>query len=213
VRARGRQALPEHQLDALLGQRARRVSGQVRRELALEHAPAAVHEDHPRLPRRDRAVGARGRPHEVVQRRRHLRAREAAAGDHEREHRAAQVGIVHRRALLEHVDDVVADAHRVGERLERQRVLGQAGDATEVGHVPQREHQVIEPQLVRLRGQPRAKGDHAPLEIHRLDLAHEQLRARQQLAQRADGVEDAHVAGDHLRQHRLEHEVVLAVDQ
>jgi hypothetical protein len=41
----------------------------------------------------------------------------------------------------------------------------------------------------------------------------EQLRAREQLAQRADRVEDADVAGDHLREHRLEDEVVLAIDQ
>ena len=78
-------------------------------------------------------------------------------------------------ALLEHVDHVVADAHRVGERLERQRVLGQAGDAAEVGDVAERENEVIERAAHAVWGvSPAPSVTTRRVEIDALDLAHEQ---------------------------------------
>jgi hypothetical protein len=152
-------------------------------------------------------------PYEVVQRRRRLGPGEAAACHHERQHRATRLCVRDDRCLLQDVDHVIADAHRVGERLERQRMLGQSGDSPEVGDVAERHHEMIEGELVGLRREPGAEPHHTPIDVHALDLAHEQLSVRKQLAQRTDRVENADVAGDHLCQHWLEYEVVLAVDQ
>jgi hypothetical protein len=139
-------------LDAVLGERGRGVPGERRRELALEDVLAAVHQHDPDFPGRDRAVGARGRTQKIVERRSHLRPRKVPASDHEREHRATQLGVSHDRALLEHVDHVVADTHGVGERFESQRVLGKAGDAPEVGDVTEGEYEVVELELMRTGG-------------------------------------------------------------
>jgi hypothetical protein len=120
-----------------------------------------VHQDDPGLVLRDRPVVANGPPHEVVQGGRHLRARKATTRHDEGEHRPAQIRVAFHRRLLQHMDDVVADAHGVGERLERQGVLGEARDSPEVGDTPERHDQVIECQLERPGCKPGGEGHDA----------------------------------------------------
>src|SRR5688500_10796160 len=55
--------------------------------------------------------------------------------------------------------------------------------------------------------------DRATLEIDRLDRPRVEVGVRAEPADRGDRVEGANAAGDHLREHRLEHHVVLASDQ
>ena len=125
----------------------------------------------------DRRVVAHGAAHEVVERRRDLGAGEAAAGDDERQHRAAQVAVALLRGLLEDPDHVVADADGVGERLEGKRVLGQAGDAAKVGDAAERDDELVEGELVRAARDAGGERDRARREVDALDLAHEQPRA------------------------------------
>jgi hypothetical protein len=84
-------------------------------------------------------------------------SRETPVGDREGEHATPQVGVRLHGRLHQDVDHVVSDADRVGERLERQRVLRETRDAAEVGHRPEGHHQVVERQFAPARGQARAE--------------------------------------------------------
>ena len=160
------------------------------------------------------AVAPRHAAHEVVELGRHLDARESPAGDHEGEELAAQFRIVILDgSFLEGADDVAAQMERVGQVLERHRVLGQAAQAAEIRDVAERDHQMVVGDRVRVRAEARAGHHHLARQVDRFDLAHVDVGARQQPAQRANRVGQADGSGDHLRQHRLEDEVVLLADE
>ena len=65
---------------------------------------------------------------EVVQLGDRLDAEEAAAGHHKRQQRAPPFTILLDVRLFQGVNDAVAQRQRVAQVLERQRVLGQAGE-------------------------------------------------------------------------------------
>jgi hypothetical protein len=90
---------------------------------------------------------------------------------------------------------------------------GSPAHPAEVGDAAQREHEVVEGHDVGLGPEAGAAHHHLVLEVHGLDLAHVEVGARQEPPDRAHHVEHADGAGDDLRQHGLEDEVVLLVDE
>lgn len=143
----------------------------------------------------------------------HFDTRETAPGHDECQQPRPQLAIALRLRLLEYADKMVSQREGVAVRLEGHRVLGQAGQAPEIRHVAQREDEMIEGQDERPRPESR-RADHAAVhEIDALDVAHVQPHAGDEAADRRGRVGDAHAAGDHLGQHGLKDQVVLAVDE
>ena len=205
--------MPEQEFDAAPGERPRRVLAQPRCELTLEHTLAAVYEDDAQFRERDRAIHPFAcATEEVVDLGDHLGAREAAPGDDEREHLPAKFDVLFHGCLLEHVDEVVAEADRVGERLERERVLGQPRLTAKVGHGAERHDEAVVGDHRRAGQDAGAESNGARLDVDTLDLADVDPRRGEQPAKWSDGVDDAHAPGHDLSEHRLEDEVVLTVD-
>ena len=92
----------------------------------------------------------------------------------------AQVGV------LEFADDVGVQGARVRQALHRERVLGHARQAEEVGHAADRQHQVIEPDRKEGAGAAVTRDHRAPLQIDLLDLGLSDHRPPQKGAERRD---------------------------
>ena len=113
---------------------------------------------------------------------------------------------------LEARDDAIAQPRSVFERLQRQRVLGDAGDAEGRGHAPESEHEVLVAERLAYAGDAVRDLDDARIKIDRDHLAEDELRATQLRAHRRDDVPRFESAGAHLGQHRREERKVLATD-
>ncbi len=173
-----------------------------------------MQEDDADLARVEARVAARDLAHEVVELGHDLDAREPAPGHHEGEELLAQGLVVALdRRLVEGANDVVAQVEGVAEVLERERVLGQAAQAAEVGDAAEGQHQVVEGNDVGMRPEAGAGDDDLLLEVDLLHVADVEVGARQEAPDGTDHVEDPDRPGDHLRQHGLEDEVVLLVDE
>ena len=173
-----------------------------------------MHQHDPDLARIDLRVVGRHAADEVVELRDDLHPRESAAGDDEGQELSAQLLVVSLDGrLLEGPDDVVAQIEGVVEVLEGQGVLRQSPQAAEVGDGPQRKHQVVVLDDMRMGQEARSRGDGPPFQIDGFDLADVDLRSGEQPAKRTDQVEQADGSRDHFRQHRLEDEVVVLGDE
>ena len=115
--------------------------------------------------------------------------------------------------VLELVDDGVAQGQRVAQRLHRQRMRGEAGDARKVDGLAEREHQVVVADLGVAPLQPLEDGDDLALEVDGVDLRLAHPNAGQQAPERRHRVAHRDAARRHLGQQRLEDEVVHLVDQ
>ena len=123
-----------------------------------------------------------------------LGAREAAADEDEGERLAADVLVVRGVGLVELLEDVVAQADGLLDALHADALLGEAGDREGAGDRAERDHQVVEGQLVRLADQRGDRGDLAVL-VDGGDPAGENLRLGQHASQRDDDVARGDVAG------------------
>ena len=90
---------------------------------------------------------------------------------------------------------------------------GSACSAPEVGHVAQREDQVVVLEDVVARQEARRERDRLRREVDLLNLADVHVGARQEMRERAHHVGEPDAAGHDLREHRLEDEVVLAIHE
>ena len=100
--------------------------------------------------------------------------------------RAPLVGVGAQLDVRQALQQPVADVHRIADQLQRQRVLGQAGDDLQVGALAEGEHQMVVADLER-PGERRA--DEGPAcGVDLLDAAHDEARAVEHLADRRDHV-------------------------
>jgi hypothetical protein len=107
------------------------------------------------------------------------------------------------------VEDVVAEVDRVGEGLEGERMLGQAGDRQRPRDGAERQHEVAP--LDRLRALVCLDRCGPRVEIERGHAAEDQLGVRAHLTQRHDAVARLERPRGGFRQKRgVEHEVLLA---
>jgi hypothetical protein len=103
---------------------------------------------------------------------------------------------------------MVPQVDRVGERLEREAVLGEARDGECPGHGAERDHEVAP------ADRPFPDGRGARLDVDALDPAEQELCVPAHLAQRHDGVPGLERARRGLgQQRRVEHEVLRADDR
>jgi hypothetical protein len=137
---------------------------------------------------------------------------ESASGDEDGEQVVALRGRALEVGLLQHLDQPVPEREGVTQRLHGERALLQAGEAKEVGDTAERQHQVIEGQLVLVPAAGVANHHPPALEVDPLHLAHEEHRAAHHPADRIHDVGDVEVARGHLVQHRREQDEVVAVD-
>ena len=172
-----------------------------------------MEQDDPDLPRIDVVEALRRRADEIVQLGDGLDAREAAARHDECEQRAARFGRRLGVGLLERLDRAITQRERVAQILEREGVLGEPGLAGEARHVAERDHQVVVVELELARAEAR-RGDNPPaLQVDPLHRPRVEVRAGAQAPDRRDRIQKTDAAGDHLREHRLERQIVLLADQ
>ena len=202
----------EPDLDAALHEQVLGEAAQALGQLGQDHR-ARVKQHHPDLLGPHVPEALRGRPHEVVQLGQSLHPGEAAARHHEGQQALPHLGVALDVGLLQDVDGVIAQDERVAEILERQRVLGEAGLAGEARHVAEGDHEVVVLEEELLRAEARRRDHALAPEVDALDRPRVEVRARAQPPDRRDGVQDPDAPRDHLRQHRLEHDVVVAAHQ
>ncbi len=102
---------------------------------------------------------------------------------------------------------------RVGQILDGERMLRQAGEALEIDPGAERDHQLV---IGEVDGNaPRALDDDDALlgEVDAHDLGLPHLEAAKQLAQRHDRVGGMDAGRGDLGQQRLKHEIIIGVDQ
>ncbi len=172
-----------------------------------------LEENHADVAALDAAVRSGHATDEVVELRCAFHAAEAASHDDEGEQGAFQRGIRLNRRLLQRVDRVVAEVERIAEVLEGQCMLAEARDSAQIGDIAEREDQVVIGDVVGHWLEAGAGRDHTVLEIHGFHRPHMDAGVPQQPPEGTHRIEDPDAAGDDLRQHRLVHEVVVAVDQ
>ena len=183
-----------------------RAGGEAREPLGrLAEDPRRAVDEHPAgLDAGQARVAAQRAGGQLLQLGQRLDAREARAGEHERE---PALGAVRRGVgELDLAQHVVAQTDRVAHVLERERVLAQAGRGRHAADGAEREHEVgvadAEAPGVGLH-------DHAPLLVVELDgRAEQQVRVRAHAADRDQDVTRLDRAGRGLgEQRRVEHEV------
>jgi hypothetical protein len=134
------------------------------------------------------------------------------ADHHEAQPRRTLVGIVGGVRQLELLQHVVTQVDGLGQRLEADRVLGEARDGEHAADRAERHHQAV-PADRALRPAGGHVGAGAAVEVHGGDVAHPHARASQRLPQRHHHVTRLDRAGRRLRQQRRVQHVVLGVDQ
>src|SRR5437660_327940 len=110
-------------------------------------------------------------------------------------------------------EGTVLTRERVAEVFERQRVLGEPGLTREARDVAERDHEVVVLERALARAEARRRRHTLPVEIDLVHGTRVEVRARAQAPDRRDRVEDPDTAGDHLGEHRLEDDVVVAADE
>ena len=106
----------------------------------------------------------------------------------------------------------VADVHRVADGLEREAVLGEAGQQVEARAVAEREHEVLV-RLLELAGERVARAASCALGSTRRHAAHDEARAADHLPDRRHDLLGEHRRADRLGQHRVERRVALVADE
>jgi hypothetical protein len=142
-----------------------------------------------------------------------LDAREPAAHDRHGQQPLALGAVVRHRRRFERADEPVAQADRVVERLEPERVAVRAGDPVRRALRAQRDHELVVAQLRRLARDRVPRRDAAPLEVDALHLAQHEGGVRYRGAERLGDVARLDRPARHLGQHRREQRVVLTVDR
>jgi hypothetical protein len=108
---------------------------------------------------------------------------------------------------------VIAERHGVRKRPKRHRVLNHAGHAVKVGDAAERNNQVIIFELELAPTEPGANGNDLILTIDVLDLPHDQVGERAKPPNRRNDIGQTDRSRNDLREHRLVHPIVLAIDQ
>ncbi|TXT39240.1 MAG: hypothetical protein FD138_128 [Planctomycetota bacterium] len=160
-----------------------------------------------RLVRRDRAL------QEIVQLGNALDAGEAAATDDERQQPFAFVGVRFVVGLFEHLHDCGSQPQCVAKIFERDRVLTHPRHEVRVQSRAERDDQMIERQLLRLRQELRAKCHDFAFEVDLQNLARVQSSSFGHSPNRRDDVQRLDRAADDFREQRLEDHVVFQTDQ
>src|SRR3954451_964121 len=209
--AHGLQDRPDVDLHAALGELARRVLAETARDLR-EDLRCRV-DDHPAL---RHIPQARVIPHrvryEVGELGERLDPRVAGADEEEREMHASN-GIVRRRVgRLELAQHVVAQVDGIGQRLEREPVLGEPRHGHDTGDRPEGEHELPPGHNdLAFLGRDRRR---LRLDVDGAEIAEQEVGVRAHDPERHDGVSRLERAGRRLRKHRrVEHEVLLADDR
>ncbi len=142
-----------------------------------------------------------------------LHAREARAHDDEGEELLLDLGLARHIRHFQAADDVGAQAVRVGEILHGERVLGQAGEALQVHAHAERDHELVVVQLDRQAAEALHHDHDLAGEVDAHDLGLADLHAAEQEPQRRDRVGGMDGGGRDLGQERLEHEIIVVVDE
>src|SRR5439155_19827115 len=186
--------------------------GEVLGQLGEDERPG-VKQDDADLGRVYAPKAARTRAHEVVQLCDGFDAGKPAASDHEREERAAELGVRLNVRFFERMDGVVSQDQGIAKVLEGHGVLGKPRLAHEARDVADRNDEVIVFELVRPRTKAGARRHGLIFEVDRLHLPRVEVGVRAEPADRPDRVEDSDTPRNDLGQHRLKHKVVLLADQ
>ena len=138
-----------------------------------------------------------------------LDTRVAGADEDERQPSQPLLLVEFRVGSLELFEHVVAQVDRIGERLEREAVLGETRDRQRPRHRAEGEHEVVPADRPLL---PDGRG--LRLDVDALDAPEQELGVRAHDAQRHDGVPRLERARGGLgQQRRVEHEVLRADDR
>ena len=185
------------------------------REVVVEggqHPVKNVDRDHAQFAGRDHRVGAERGPQELVRLRGDLDSSVSSACHDEGQTPLPFGGVGRHAGRLQHLDQVVAQMDEVADGLGLQGVLGEAGEARQVGDRAERDHHVIglERHLVTLAAQ--AEHDLALDRVDRLNLARVDGDARQDFAQRDQHMLGLQNAGDDLWHQPMPDFDVLAAD-
>ena len=170
-------------------------------------------DEHPMLrDMAERAVVAHGVAHEIGELRERLDACVAGADEHEGELTSLLLFTRGGGSGLQTAQDVVPQIDRVGQALEAERVVGEAGDGQCPRDGAERDDEVRvldrDDVFLRLDGRLLLIG------VDCSRAAEEQLRVRTHHPQRNDDVARLEGAGSRLRQHRrVEHEVLRRSDR
>src|SRR5262249_13239459 len=138
-------------------------------------------------------IEAKRVPDEIVQSRQGLDPSEPAAGYNEgrqpiRIDRALGIRFLERR------DHAISKMNGVAKRLHRQRTSFEPWQAVEVRDGSEREHQMVERELVWVPVQAMRHDHAASTQVNRFDISNEYLGAPQQRTNRTDDVCDVDVA-------------------
>src|SRR5919109_745798 len=167
-----------------------REAGEVLGQLGEDERPG-VKQDDADLGRVDAPEAPRACPHEVVQLCDGFDTGEPAAGDHECEERAAELGVRLDVRFFERMDGMVPQEQSIPEVLERQGVLGEPRLAPEARDVTDRNDKVIIFELVGPRTKAGAHRHGLAVKINRLRLPSVEVGVRAESADRRDCVEDS----------------------
>ncbi len=142
-----------------------------------------------------------------------LHAGEAGADHDEGEKLLLQLGVPRHIGHFQARDDMRAQAMRVAEVLHGERVLGQAWKTRQVDAHAERDDQLI---IGKIDGNAPEALDHrhglfVEVDAHDLGLAH--LGMAEQKPQRHHRIGGMDGGGSDLGQERLEHEIIVVVDQ
>ncbi len=146
---------------------------------------------------------------EIVHLRDAFHAGKTAASHDEGQQRASYFGVGFDLRLFERVDEVVAQVERIAEILEWAGMLAHAGNLVVVELRAERDDQVIirKDRFDRLRAG--AEGHGMCRQVDRLHFARVKPGRAGQPADRTDDVVELDRPGNHLRQHRLEDEIIV----
>ena len=142
----------------------------------------------------------------------HFHSRVVAARDDKREQPPPLIRVRFNGRHLQNAEQVIAQAKAVGERFQREGVLGNARVAREILHRTDPHHKMIVLQGVAAAIDRAAGENGAVVEIHGLDLRVVQAGRRQQLAHGGIDLLRLHLAGEHLRNEAVNGRVVVPAD-
>ena len=157
-------------------------------------------------------LALRQQPDEVGQLARDLCPRIAAACDDEGEQPAALGRVALDVRELEHLEHVVLQLQALAERLQLERVLGEARVGAEALAAAEAEHEVVVVELEARAVEVPAGDDLARIEVDRLDLGDVHLRGREDPSHRAEHAARPDPTRDHLPDEAMEGVEVVTTD-